>query len=189
MDSTAQAGTDSSFMQRVVQWKVLTLMALDHPILGGGIISNLYKPIWQPYAARLAGTLTFIHTPDPDTPHASHSIYFQILGETGFPGLFLFLLLFTVSLRRAKAIRNDARGKPEWSWAGDLATAIRLSLLMYMITGAALPIPYFETPYLLMACISALRWIQLQGDQAPEVTASKWIKRPRTATLKLNEAK
>lgn len=173
INSTTDAGSDSSFMQRVVQWKILTLMALDHPIFGGGLISNLYPPTWQTYAARLSSELTFIQTPPPDIPHASHSIYFQVLGENGFPGLILYLLFFLLAFRHANAIRRHAFGHPERAWAGDLATALRLSLLMYLVTGAALPIPYLEGAYLLVGCISALYWMQIGPGRS-----NKWAVAP-----------
>ena len=35
-----------------------------------------------------------LYAPDPTDIHAAHSIYFQILGEQGFVGLFLFLLMW-----------------------------------------------------------------------------------------------
>jgi hypothetical protein len=37
MDTIHHAGQDGSFMERVVAWKIATLIALDSPILGAGI--------------------------------------------------------------------------------------------------------------------------------------------------------
>ena len=159
--STANAGSDASFMGRVVQWKVLTLMAFDHPLLGAGPIANMDPLIWGPYAARLASELTFISTPPPDYPHASHSIYFQVLGEYGFTGLIIYLALYSMALRMAGDIVKEAKKAGMQLWPADIATAIRGSLILYLITGAALPIVYLEFPYLLIGCISALRAIQL----------------------------
>lgn len=161
MQTVENAGQDDSFMGRVTQWKILTLMAFDHPILGRGLLANMHLPTWQPYAARLQSELTFISTPQPDEPHASHSIYFQVLGEDGFTGLFLFLLIYWQAFRYTAEIKKSARGKPNLTWAADMAAAIRICLFLYLVTGAALPIPYNEMSYLLLGCLSALRHIQM----------------------------
>lgn len=159
--TTTNVTQDYSFMERVIQWKILTLVALDHPFLGGGILVNMVPQIWQLYASRLGSELTFIPTPPPTVPFASHSIYFQILGETGFVGLFLFLIVFGLAFRVVSDIRKRARRESSLTWAADMAVAIRTSLLLFLVTGAALPIPYLEFPYLLLGCLSALRNIQV----------------------------
>lgn len=158
--TTSHAEEDSSFMYRVVQWKILYLMALDKPWFGQGIIANLVPTTWQSYAVRLGGELTFINTPKPNIPQASHSIFFQMLGENGFVGLALYLLLYILTYRMAGSIRRDARDRPDLLWAADMATSLRLSLTIYLLTGAVLPIPYLEFPYLIIGCLSALRAVQ-----------------------------
>jgi probable O-glycosylation ligase (exosortase A-associated) len=159
IQTTASADQDSSFMGRVVQWKILTLMALDHPFFGSGILANVYLPTWTAYAARLDSELTFIPTPPPTKPFASHSIYFQVLGENGFIGLVLFLTVFWYGFRVARTVGLQARVDPNLIWAADLAKSLRLSLFLYLFTGAALPIPYFEFPYIILGCLSALSMI------------------------------
>lgn len=161
--STTNAEQDGSFMGRVVQWKILTLMALEHPLLGGGMLANMVPSIWMSYAARLGSELTFISTPAPTIPYASHSIYFQVLGENGFTGLLLFLVIFLVAFRCISEIKTAAVKNPDLAWAGDLAAAVRTSFVLFLVTGAALPIPYLEFPYVLLGIVSALRNI-LQGE-------------------------
>ncbi len=168
IESTGHAEQDSSFMGRVIQWKILTLMALDHPLLGGGILTNTYPPVWQSYADRLGSELTFIPTPPPTKPYASHSIFFQVLGENGFPGLALYLAVLWTAFRTTRRVQAKARLSPSTLWAADLAAALRVSLLLYCVTGAALPIPYLEFPYLLLGCVSALARIQAaESRKAP----------------------
>jgi probable O-glycosylation ligase (exosortase A-associated) len=160
--TTTHAEEDSSFMYRVVQWKILTLMALDKPLLGHGILANMVPTTWSNYAARLASELTFFATPPPAFPQASHSIFFQMLGENGFIGLGLFCLLHVIALRYGAQVQKAAKNRPDLRWAGDMATALRVSLIVYLVTGSVLPIPYLEFPYLLIGCMSALRAIVKQ---------------------------
>jgi O-antigen ligase len=168
-------------MYRVVQWKILTLMALDKPLLGQGVLANLVPTTWSSYAARLPSELTFISTPPPAYPQASHSIFFQMLGENGFIGLGLFCLLHTMALRYGSQIQKAAKLRPDLRWAGDMATALRVSLIVYLVTGAVLPIPYLEFPYLLIGCLSALRATVRQleakpplAEEEPKASVPRW---------------
>jgi probable O-glycosylation ligase (exosortase A-associated) len=179
--TTTHAEEDSSFMYRVVQWKILTLMALDKPLLGQGVLANLVPTTWSSYAARLPSELTFISTPPPAYPQASHSIFFQMLGENGFIGLGLFCLLHTMALRYGSQIQKAAKLRPDLRWAGDMATALRVSLIVYLVTGAVLPIPYLEFPYLLIGCLSALRATVRQleakpplAEEEPKASVPRW---------------
>ena len=93
---------------------------------------------------------------------AAHSIYFQVLGDSGFVGLFLFmglLLAWFVSLRRTKAM---TQGRAEMRWAFDLAAALERSLMVYLVSGGALSAAYFENVYIeivlasmVLACVRA----------------------------------
>ncbi|MDR3439943.1 putative O-glycosylation ligase, exosortase A system-associated [Telmatospirillum sp.] len=174
--STTDAAQDYSFLGRVIQWKVLTLIALDHPFLGGGILCNGVPQIWQVYSARLASELTFISTPPPTTPYASHSIYFQVLGENGFTGLFLFLIVFGMGFHLISDIKKRANTDSSLAWSGELVSSIRMSIVLFLITGAALPIPYLEIPYIFIGILSAVRNIQVTESK-------KLLKRGRQAGL------
>jgi hypothetical protein len=46
------------------------------------------------------------------------------------------------------------------AWMIDLANMLRLSLIVYMVAGAALSFAYFEGVYLLVALISVTRHMQ-----------------------------
>lgn len=178
--TTTHAEEDSSFMYRVVQWKILTLMALDKPLLGHGIIANLVPSTWSSYAARLRSELTFIETPPPLYPQASHSIFFQMLGENGFIGLGLFCLLHTIALRYGTKVRALAKDRPDLRWASDMAGALRVSLIVYLVTGAVLPIPYLEFPYLLIGCLSALHaTVKLLAARSPDAGEDAAARVPR----------
>jgi hypothetical protein len=85
-----------------------------------------------------------------------HSIYFEVLGSHGFPGLALFgaiLLTFFGYIRRIKRI---ARGNPELAWATDFATSIRMSLIIYLCGGAFVGIAFQPYFYQLYICAIAL---------------------------------
>jgi probable O-glycosylation ligase (exosortase A-associated) len=135
---------DSSAMGRINAWKMATNLAMDRPLTGGGF--EIYDPgVFMQYA------------PNPYDIHAAHSIYFQVLGEHGFVGLFLYLILGFLTWRTGTWIIKHTVNLPEYRWANTLATMIQVSLLGFAVGGAFLSLVYFDVPYYLMAAMVALK--------------------------------
>ncbi len=150
------ATDDGSFMGRVVAWKMSVLVALDHPLTGGGPHSIHRLLVWETYRPLLY-RLDFITTPPADTlPHAAHSIWFEILGDLGFPGLLLFLAILASAFWKCRSIARMTRGQPSLIWAADLARMLQISLAVYAVTGSALSLGYFEMYYIIVALLSRL---------------------------------
>lgn len=87
----------------------------------------------------------------------SHSIYFGMLGENGWPGLIMFLLLLFFTWRSASWVVHHCRGRPELDWARDLSAMIQVSLIGYMSAGAFLGLQYFDLFYHLVAIVVMTR--------------------------------
>lgn len=155
MDTIQDANKVGSFMTRVIAWKISTLLALDHPLLGGGLHGIQNTEIWQYYSARF-GSLSFIPTPphDPNNSHAAHSIYFQVLGDTGFVGLAIFLLILARAWRGCTKLIKQTADIPALQWIHDLARAMQVSLVAYGVAGAALNMAYFEMFYVFVILIA-----------------------------------
>jgi probable O-glycosylation ligase (exosortase A-associated) len=156
MDTIGSAEQDDSFMSRVSSWKLHTIVALDRPLVGGGYspledgrVSAVYRQQFD--------MLSFIPSPPLHGPLAAHSSYFQVLGDLGFPGLFLFLAILLTGFRNITKIRRRTRGNPSLAWADDLAIVFKITLLVYMISGAALSATYSEILYIMLTQISVLR--------------------------------
>jgi probable O-glycosylation ligase (exosortase A-associated) len=130
---------DQSAMGRINAWKMAFNMAKDRP-LGGGLES------FQDYSFAL-------YAPNPDDVHASHSIYFEVLGEHGFVGLGLFLMLALMTWRTASWVIGRARRDREKRWAADLAAMVQVSLVGYASAGAFLGLAYFDYYYTLIALV------------------------------------
>ncbi len=159
MNTIGTASEDSSFMGRVVAWKLSTLIALDNPLLGGGLHALTSPNIWNAYRPGF-GLLSFIETPDPDSrPHAAHSIYFEILGDTGFLGLAVFLTIMVSSFWSGMQAKALARGHPDLQWAASLAGKLQLSLIVFAVTGAGLSASYLDVNFILFAMLAVVRAI------------------------------
>ena len=128
---------DASAMGRVNAWAVAYKRANDS-LTGGG--ANMFtKEMFAKYA------------PDPTDLHDVHSIYFEMLGEQGWIGLILFLLLAFFTWSKCIALLALGRQNPENKWLADLGSMIQVSLIGYYVSGAFLGLAYFDYYYDLIA--------------------------------------
>ncbi|WP_310447409.1 putative O-glycosylation ligase, exosortase A system-associated [Thiobacillus sp.] len=131
--------SDQSTQGRFNAWHTAFNVAKDR-ITGGGF--EMFKPpVFRQYA------------PDPWNVHDVHSIYFEQMGEHGFIGFSLFLLLGLLAWIRAQQIINRCKKDPDKKWAADLAAMIQVSLVGYAAGGAFLGMSYFDLPYHLMVIL------------------------------------
>jgi probable O-glycosylation ligase (exosortase A-associated) len=70
-----------------------------------------------------------------DEGRAYHSSFFEMLGEQGFPGLFLFLLIHGLGLVRMEVLRRRWRRTEEEDkkWIAPLATAMQSFQIIYLV--------------------------------------------------------
>jgi len=122
---------DNSVMQRFQAWTVAWNIGTESPIVGAGFefdaSSNTSR--WFSYGA-----------PDiyqhMNIVQSAHSIYFQILGQHGFVALGLYLLLMLSTLWSFGRLATRTAADPELKWVGSYASAIQISLIGYMVSGA-----------------------------------------------------
>jgi probable O-glycosylation ligase (exosortase A-associated) len=142
---------DNSALGRINAWEMAFNLAKSRP-LGGGF--EAFRP--EMFAA---------YAPEPGRVHDAHSIYFEVLGEHGFVGLALFLLLGAMTWRTASWIIRQARGDPQKRWAADLAAMAQVSLVGYASAGAFLGLAYFDFYYTLVATVILTRTVLLQHGE------------------------
>ncbi len=160
MQSTGNATEDGSFKGRVSMWKFATNVADDHPIEGGGF-DVFYIPRLGPE-----------YMPPGFAMRAPHSIYFEVLGEHGYVGLFLFLTMLFVGYYSAGTNAKLFRQYQETAWLGDLSGAIQLSLIGYAVGGLTVNIASFDVFYHLLIIVVLCRVI---GDKMVEKGVAKIV--------------
>lgn len=102
-----------------------------------------------------------LYAPDPSIVLAAHSIYFMVLGEQGFVGLFLFLLLWFFVWRSAARLRKQGKKLPETMWLSHLGGMCQVSLAGYAVGGAFLSLSYYDLPYnILILVVLGRRWME-----------------------------
>ena len=158
MDTVEHAEEDDSFMHRVVVWKMCTVIAIKNPFFGAGFKSNQYGPIWKKYHEYYS-LLDFVETPEADyyeTTRAAHSMYFQVLAEHGFVGLFLFLLILSSAYIKLGFIKSRAKFNSMDDWVINLINKLRLAILMYCITGGTVSVAYLDLFFSVLAMVYTL---------------------------------
>ncbi len=139
---------DKSAQGRINAWWTSWHVANDR-FLGGGF--ECFQP------------LTFeIYAPDPDNVHDVHSVIFEMLGEHGFVGLGIFMLLGVSSWLSAGWTARKAKRMPGILWVSDMMRMVQCSLIAYAIAGLFLGLSYFDYYYTLIVFIVASAWLVKQ---------------------------
>lgn len=167
METIQTAEQDASFMGRVTAWKVSSAIAVANPVFGGGFRALQSHPVWDRYKYS-QGLLGFVDTPTLNRSGvAAHSIWFEVLGDQGFVGFFLFVaLLVNGFVTRREVWKLVRRNGPQEQWAGDLADMVGASLLAYVVSGSLLSAAYFELPYVCLMLMETLKQHQLRLQAA-----------------------
>ncbi|MGR5078182.1 putative O-glycosylation ligase, exosortase A system-associated [Photobacterium swingsii] len=158
MNTIEQADQDSSFMHRVTSWKIHTLMAMEHPILGGGFKAAQHAHLWQLTAINI-DVLSFIPSPEPgEKAYAAHSIYFQVIGDQGFVGFIIFAMILILTYLQLSRVEKFYFNRKEGvaSWENDLAKMLKISFLAFCSAGAALSLAYLELFWMLVGLTNSL---------------------------------
>ncbi len=158
MDTIDTYQQDDSAMGRINAWGTAINVA-NHRVFGGGF------EMWHDYVYSLYG-------PDPSNVRDAHSIYFKVLGEHGYIGLFLFLLLLALTWLRCSSIIRIAKKRPDADWARDLASMLQVSMVGYMSAGAFLGLCYFDYIYHLIAVAVAAHHVLTVSQPASDTPVS-----------------
>ena len=149
MESIQEYDKDASSMGRINAWEFAYNYATDHPLTGGGF-GVFRKELFARYA------------PDPYFVVDAHSIYFEVLGEQGFIGLLIFLLLLFSAFTAGNRIIRLSKDHTELTWAQDLAAMLQVSLVGYLVGGAFLGLAYFDLYYHFLAILILLQRIVME---------------------------
>lgn len=144
---------DESASTRLAVWKWTLGYVASNPF-GGGF--NAYLQNSFRYDLTMvegsAQDKTIQQKVTTDRARAYHSSYFEMLGEQGWPGLFLWLGINISGLLRMEALRRRYRKADDpLHWGGQLAGALQHAHLIYLLGGAFVGIAYNPFLYQLIA--------------------------------------
>lgn len=136
MSTIAEPGGDESASTRVAVWKWTLDYAQQRP-LGGGFDayrSNRFTYV-MPVKETDGNTTSVRYQQVEDKARAYHSSVFEMLGEQGWPGLGLWLMLHALGLWQMERIQRrwkKAEAEAE-RWIAPMAAALQMGALIYLV--------------------------------------------------------
>jgi probable O-glycosylation ligase (exosortase A-associated) len=157
METISNYEEDSSAMSRIWTWTTLWNVAVDRPFVGAGFAADNLE-VFGRYAPREGVFAMF-----DGQVFVAHSIYFQMLGEHGFVGLVLFLLLGVTTWVSAGRLARKAALVPAYAaWMPMLMRMSQVSLIGYASGGAFLSLAYMDLPYYIVGFVVICRMLLRQ---------------------------
>lgn len=142
MDTIETYDQDASAMGRLMIWKASFEIARANPLNGGGFLAMYMQPIVDIYT--------------PGVPaRAAHSIWFEVLGEHGFPTFFVWLGIIVAGALYSWRIAVLAHRRSDLIWARDLARMSQVSIVAYCAGGSFLSLSYWDIFWTLMVVLAA----------------------------------
>jgi probable O-glycosylation ligase (exosortase A-associated) len=145
---------DASAMGRIRVWEAAWLLAVRRPLVGGG-----FRAVYQQDIVNMVA------------PHirarATHSIWFEALGEHGFPGFFIWLGVIIAGIVYSMRITRMAKDRPDLRWASDLARMSQVSVVAYAVGGTFLSLAYWDFFWTLMVVLGAVHGLVAQAVRNP----------------------
>lgn len=141
--------TDDSLNTRFEIWGCILDLTANSPVVGGGFMLSEYA-----------------------CSRASHSNYFEVLGEHGYVGLLIYIMLGICALAMSLRLTVLGRRAPEFYWARDLGVMMQCVLVGYLIGGVTKNHAFFELYYVQLAILVAAYTI-VRRDIKAQVDADR----------------
>lgn len=144
---------DQSASTRVAVWMWTIDYVQDNPF-GGGFESYRQNELRvDRQETETAGSQTEIKTETyTDAGRAFHSSYFEMLGEQGYPGLLLWLILLGTGLVQMEILRRRyLQSNRRDEWIAPLATALQHGQIIYMVGSLFVGIAFQPFIYMMLA--------------------------------------
>lgn len=164
--SMGELQTEGSAMTRLLVWQWTLEYVATHP-LGGSFEAYAINHISLPGNAM---------NPTGGVEHgrAWHSSYFEMLGELGWPGLFMFLLVVGSTMFQLLRLSRKCRKSPDLVWVADMSDAVQSGILVFLTSGAFVSLGF--QPHLwyfisMGVCLRAYVW---HAERAQNVPIARW---------------
>jgi probable O-glycosylation ligase (exosortase A-associated) len=131
MNSISTYQQDASATDRLRLWDAAWKLALDRPLMGSGFRGPYTRSVMDRVAPDVAA-------------RAIHSVWFEFLGEHGFPPFFIWLGMLVAGLAYSLRLASLTRARAEFAWAYDLARMCQVSIVAYCVGGTFLSLSYWD---------------------------------------------
>jgi len=157
---------DSSATVRLAVWAWAAQYAAEHPFGGGFGIFNTNNIEYKVQDAK--GETRTEHRAGT----APHSVYFEVLGEQGYPGLVLYLTLIAGGLLGTMRISRMKLPGVETQWHVAFARVLFACLMIFVVGASFVGIAFQPLLYFLLGFYCSLyRWVTAQRAVRPKFSA------------------
>ena len=148
METITTPSDDVSASTRTEVWAWTLDFVADHPLGGGFRTSRLTNFSVSVPIRGADGTISGYKVVE-QRARAFHSSYFEVLGEHGWPGLFIYISIIVASLVKLARLRGRyTKGPPEDAWVRDLSQALFRAILIYAVGGLFVGLAFQTTLYM-----------------------------------------
>jgi len=141
--------TENSAKVRILVWRWTIDYVAQHP-LGGGF------RVWlKSHIVLTSNNPNVLQT--EQNGRAFHNIFFAVLGEHGYPGLFLYLSLIAVLFVSLQRVIRQTAGQKTHEWAHDLAKALQITIAVLLACGNFIDISFEPLVWYLFTMVVCLR--------------------------------
>lgn len=144
---------DQSASTRVAVWGWTIKYAEQHPFGGGFEAYRQNKVVYDTVSTDKAGSNVEIDKEKiEEVGRAYHSSYFEMLGEQGYPGLAMWLMLHLLGVWHMEILRRRYRKDPPegFTWVSPLANALQQSQIIYLVGSLFVGIAFQPFCYMLV---------------------------------------
>jgi O-antigen ligase len=144
---------DQSASTRVAVWQWTIEFAKSHPFGGGFDAFRQDIVSYDKVVTQTDGNSAAVRTEHVlEHGRAYHSSYFEMLGEQGYPGLAMWLLLHILGVVQMERIRRRYKTDPPegMAWISPLADALQQAQIVYLVGGSFVGIAFQPFCYMLV---------------------------------------
>jgi len=153
---------DQSASTRLIQWQYAMDIATERPFFGNGFNAFYHQPYYQKYVAHL------------DENRSVHSVYFEVLGEQGYIGFFIYMLLGVTAVFSGKPNATAAQKIDNIKWTAPFLFTLQYSFVGFAVNGLTINVAHIDLYYYLLA-IQILLISQVKQGLAEEKVKAKSI--------------
>lgn len=140
---------DESASTRIAVWMWTIDYAKSHPFGGGFGSYRQNKVSYQRVDTSASSGNNVATVQTNDEARAWHSSYFEMLGEQGYVGLAIWLVICITGIVRMEVLRFRYRNPaPEDAWIRPLATALQTAQILYMVGSLFLALAFASFAYM-----------------------------------------
>jgi putative inorganic carbon (HCO3(-)) transporter len=158
--------TEGSALTRILVWQWTLGYVSSHPLGGSFDAYGINTIIMPPDALNPGGSV--------QNGRAWHSIYFEMLGELGWPGLLMFLLCAASSLFSLLRLSRKCRKIPDLVWAADMSDAVQTGMLVFLSSGAFVGIGFIPPFWYFVSMGVCLRAYVYHAERTELTATTGW---------------